>query len=294
VPARSAGRVDRALIYHLGAGVVIVAACVLISRAIRPQTFLEARSVAVFLAPTVAIQFVQDQGVTTAVRNVAVEGKNFCSAGKHWLGPESYICLASQTACVSITAMTVAAEVGEAESARRGFRALRWLPVRERASPAAQTMSLAIPSDWTVSNGSGQFSPLSLNGSGSLSVNGTGWVTITSVPLSAADLRASAGPDLSSVAYDLYIPLPQPNPSWIGATQMYLSAPSAGIYNAYLGQDELTGQPEQQFVTERFSVPTYAMPALTGTAKDVTLTIVLNANNGTLPWLLSAVRFGGL
>jgi hypothetical protein len=27
------------LIYHLGAGVVIVAACVLISRAIRPQTF---------------------------------------------------------------------------------------------------------------------------------------------------------------------------------------------------------------------------------------------------------------
>jgi hypothetical protein len=160
-------------------------------------------------------------------------------------------------------------------------------------SPAQQAMSLSIPSDWTVSNGTGQSSPLSANGYGSLSVSGTGWVTITSVALSAADLRANAGPDLSSIAYDLYIPLPQPNPYWIGATQMYLSAPSAGINSAYLGEDELTGQPEQQFVTERFSVPAYAMPALTGNAKDVTIMIILNVNNGTQPWLLSDVRFGG-
>jgi hypothetical protein len=162
--------------------------------------------------------------------------------------------------------------------------------------PTNRALSLAVPSDWTVSNGSGRSSPLSRNGSGSLAVNGTGWVTITSIPLSAADIRASAGAgaDLSSVAYDLYIPLPQPNPFWIGATQMYLSAPSAGVYNAYLGQDELTGQPQQQFVTEHFSVPAYAMTALTGGANDVTLTIVLNVNNGTQPWLLSDVRFGGL
>lgn len=75
---------------------------------------------------------------------------------------------------------------------------------------------------------------------------------------------------------------------------MYLSAPSAGIYNAYLDRDELTGQPQQQFVTERFSVLAYAMTALKGDAKDVTLTIVLDVNNGTQAWLFSDVRFGGL
>jgi hypothetical protein len=160
-------------------------------------------------------------------------------------------------------------------------------------SVTTQALSLAAPGDWTVSNGTGQFSPIAANGFGSLSVVGTGWVTTTSVPLSSADIRANAGPVLSSVAYDLYIPSPQPNAFWLGATQMYLSSPSAGIYNAYLGQVELTGQPVQQFVTQRFSVPSYAMGALTGNHSDVTITIVLNVNGGTVPWLLSNVRFGG-
>jgi hypothetical protein len=73
---------------------------------------------------------------------------------------------------------------------------------------------------------------------------------------------------------------------------MYLSSPSAGVYNAYLGEVTLTGQPAQTFVPERFSGPTQAMAALTGSHSDVTITIVLNVNSGTGPWLMRQLHFG--
>jgi hypothetical protein len=53
----------------------------------------------------------------------------------------------------------------------------------------------------------------------------------------------------------------------------------------------LTGQPAGAFVRESFAVPSYALPALTGTHADVTLTIVLNVNKNTAPWLLTDLRW---
>jgi hypothetical protein len=73
---------------------------------------------------------------------------------------------------------------------------------------------------------------------------------------------------------------------------MYLSAPSANVYNAYLGQVTLTGQPPSQFARETFVVPSNALPALTTTHSDVTLTIAMNVNQHTSPWLLTDLRFG--
>jgi hypothetical protein len=160
-------------------------------------------------------------------------------------------------------------------------------------SQEQQVLSLTNPAEWTVSNGSGQpVGPITAGGPGSLAVAGTGWVTVTSVPMSSANIIAISGPNVSTVTYDLFIPLPQPNIYWIGATQMYLSSPSAGVYDAYLGEVELTGQPTEKFVPEEFSVPAQAMGALTGNHEDVTITIVLNVNGGTGPWLMSQVRFG--
>jgi hypothetical protein len=96
----------------------------------------------------------------------------------------------------------------------------------------------------------------------------------------------------STISFALQIPTTQPNQFWIGNTQMYISPPSANVHNAYLGQVMLTGQPLGTFNRETFTVPSSAIPALTGNHTDVTLTIVLNVNNNTSPWLLTDLRFG--
>jgi hypothetical protein len=65
-------------------------------------------------------------------------------------------------------------------------------------------------------------------------------VPIVSAPLSAADIRASAGPSLNKISYALLVPTDAPNPFWVGQTQMFISAPSVNVFNVHLGNVELT------------------------------------------------------
>jgi len=46
------------------------------------------------------------------------------------------------------------------------------------------------------------------------------------------------------------------------------------------------------FVRQQFTIPSAALPAITGNHADVTVTIVINANAGTSGWLLNDLRFG--
>lgn len=163
-------------------------------------------------------------------------------------------------------------------------------PTQPAASATQQILNLNNPSNWTASNGSAQASSVSPPGSttGSLAVSGTGYVTIVSAPLSSADVRALAGSSLLTPHYQLFIPASQPNPFWIGGVQILLSSPSANIFNAFVSETELTGQKLGQWNTETFSVPPgNAASLLTGNETDVTVTLVLNVNNGTGPWLMS-------
>ena len=54
---------------------------------------------------------------------------------------------------------------------------------------------------------------------------------------------------------DIQLPTAQPNAFWYGFVQLLVSAPSKGINNVYLGQQELTGRPLGQFVPLTFSLP---------------------------------------
>jgi hypothetical protein len=135
-------------------------------------------------------------------------------------------------------------------------------------------------------------SPISSNGFNSLSIASGGWTPLVSAPMSSADIRAIAGPDLTKISFALYIPSKLPNPFWVGNVQMYLTVPSANVWAAFLGQAELTPAPVQTFVRPTFTVPSYARHALTGNYTDVRITIVLNVNFGTQGWLLNDLRFG--
>jgi hypothetical protein len=156
-----------------------------------------------------------------------------------------------------------------------------------------QTMSFESTSAWQVQNGSTMSSTDAVGGLRSLSVSAGGWTPLVSRALSSAMLRSAAkSSDLTKMSFALRIPTGQPNPHWIGAAQMYVSAPSANVHNAYLGQVELTPLPRGEFVRLGYTIPAYALPALTGEHADVSFTIVLNVNAGTSGWLLDDLVIG--
>ena len=54
--------------------------------------------------------------------------------------------------------------------------------------------------------------------------------------------------------------LTSPNPSWLGAVQMYLTCPSANFFNQYIGEDELTGLPLNNYSTLSYPIPAPIAP----------------------------------
>jgi hypothetical protein len=133
------------------------------------------------------------------------------------------------------------------------------------------------PSAWTVTQGGlppGTASANHTEGSFSLAVNPSGYGVLTSPPF--AVLSALTGP----ISYDLYVPSAQANPYWFGATQLYLDCPPRNIYNAFIGQVELTGLEADSFHTMAFSISDPGtLAALDGGCVDLSFAIAIN-----VPW----------
>ena len=107
-------------------------------------------------------------------------------------------------------------------------------------------------------------------GAFSLGVAAKGYVPITSVPL-PAPIKLD-----STISVDLKLPLTQANPQWFGTLQMILNSPSSNIYNAFVGQIELTGLPLGAFETLTLKVPTDVLSRIKTNASDFTITVVIN------------------
>ncbi len=107
-------------------------------------------------------------------------------------------------------------------------------------------------------------------GSFSLGVAARGYVPITSVPL-PPPVKVD-----SVVSVDLFLPTAQANPNWFGALQMFFNSPSSNIYNAYIGQVELTGLPTGSFQTLSLKVPDDVRARVRQNATDFTVTVVIN------------------
>lgn len=127
----------------------------------------------------------------------------------------------------------------------------------------------------------------------SLQVSGSGFMEITSPAITTATARMLIPSNTSALrlAYDLFIPSGQLNPSWFGATQMYVSCPSAGLYNVYLGQVELNSFILDKFNPAYFQVPDVVLNALISEHNDFTIKIVLNINGGSPPFYMDNLRF---
>jgi hypothetical protein len=173
------------------------------------------------------------------------------------------------------------------------------LTVGDAPNPCTGTIALEsfeTLSSWQVEDGgSAVLSSNAVNGSESFSIKAAagGWTPIVSNAVSSTILRELAkSSNLAQVSFALNIPTTQPNPYWVGDAQMFISSPNANVFNAPLGEVNLTGLPEGRFNRIEFTIPSYAMPAITGDNSDVTFTIVLNVNAGTSGWLVDDLEIG--
>jgi hypothetical protein len=119
-----------------------------------------------------------------------------------------------------------------------------------------------------------------------------GFISVQSDALPAETVTELLGTGAGGLALDLRLPANVTANAWWGALQLYVSAPSRGVYRAYCGQAELMGVAVETFNSYAFSIPAYVKTALaaTGPLTDVTFEVVLNvpATGGT--YVLDALR----
>jgi hypothetical protein len=140
---------------------------------------------------------------------------------------------------------------------------------------------------WTSTQGTLSLvtSPLT-QGCGALGVSGQGYIPITGGAFTTSAVTPNA-----AASVDLFIPGSQPNPSYLGALQMYLSCPSGNVFNQYIGQVELTGKPQNHYSTLRFPLPPATSSTLGRPLKDCSFGFALNVNPTGQRWILDNLRF---
>jgi hypothetical protein len=119
-------------------------------------------------------------------------------------------------------------------------------------------------------------------GAFAVEVPGTGYRPVRSVPFSTALFEGLVRPQTNRLAVDVFIPTPAPGHQfWLGVVQVFVSCPSANIFNAFLGQVELTGKPTNQFSTVEFNIPGFVRNAMRSTParSDFSMTVVVNSND---------------
>lgn len=143
------------------------------------------------------------------------------------------------------------------------------------ATDAIRVLGLEAPIDWSVEGGTiiGS-SAARTQGASALEVSAPGFTTVRS------RLIGPLGTVSPSISFDLRVPSPQPNPNWYGAAQLFVSIPSLGLNNAYVGQRELTGVTLDSFSTLEFPVPADILAKLRQSYFDLSLAIVLNVPGG--------------
>lgn len=123
-------------------------------------------------------------------------------------------------------------------------------------------------------------------GCGALGVAGQGYLNITAEPFPTRSFGVKP-----AVSVDLFIPGNQPNPSYLGALQLYLSCPSATVNNQYVGQALLTGLPQNRFSTLRIPLPASLQQTLGRDLPDCSFKFGLNVNPTGRTWVLDNLRF---
>jgi hypothetical protein len=154
-----------------------------------------------------------------------------------------------------------------------------------------RVLNFELVSDWKVWSGTGTLSAGSPHSEGakSLAVSGMGYAGVRNVvPLTNDQYNA---PEV--VGYDVWIPTQQVNPNWSGDTQLVIDAPSAGIYQQYLGYRSFAGLPRGQFTRIEFALPDWIRQALDNSNyTDLRFVVAINVAPGSATHYLDRFILG--
>jgi hypothetical protein len=138
-------------------------------------------------------------------------------------------------------------------------------------------------SQWLVSAGTVTTSTLTSQGVAALGIAGFYYTELTSTPLSTL---TSVGPTAS-------VDIRPPTALGYGQAQLYIDAPSVGVYMVYVGQANLAGAAANTFRTISFTVPAAVVTALRGNYTDLRLKLTLNGPLSSQPYVVDNFRFSG-
>ena len=143
--------------------------------------------------------------------------------------------------------------------------------------------------DWTGVGVTPALSSESVHGASALSLTGSGWMEVTSAPLSTlTDVDGT-------VAMSIRLPASMPNPYWYGQIMLYIDLPSQNIYNRWIGEKGLTGLPVGQYVSIELDLPPDVVAAMQNEYDDLRFRIAFNvASEGVREYLIDAIRFENL
>jgi len=124
-------------------------------------------------------------------------------------------------------------------------------------------------------------------GGASIAFTASGYKLLTSASLTQADIHG-----MGFIKWNMKISAQQPNPWWAGQVQIFLNAPSKNLYNAWVGQVELTNQAKEMWLEQILPIPANVASALNGaTYSDLTINLAINVNAGSGPLLFDDLRF---
>jgi hypothetical protein len=159
---------------------------------------------------------------------------------------------------------------------------------QQALSSRADVLGFETQAAWSSPSASLTLNAAHTQGSRSLEVTTSGWNEMVS-----AQLSSIATEPVRSISYDVRVPAAPANPWWFGETQLYVTLPSQGIYNRYLGRFDLAGAQAGQFTTVTYAVPDEVAQKLATSYSDLRFSIVLNTPSGSQSHLLDNLRFNG-
>jgi len=173
-----------------------------------------------------------------------------------------------------------------------GFGLSGFTILRDPANPLdpplggnASVLGMEDPYEWTGSGVTVGFDTRHTQGESSVALAAKGFVTIKSQTF---ELTQALG---RTISMDFFLPTQQANPFWFGAVQVYVDCPSRNVFNAFVGQVELTGKTRGAFNALSFPVSSSIINSVGSSCSDFDLSISVNVpNDSTGTYLIDNLR----
>ncbi|MGE5784009.1 MAG: hypothetical protein ACM3ZE_05435 [Myxococcales bacterium] len=156
------------------------------------------------------------------------------------------------------------------------------------AAATGSSAALGVDTPWSCTSGN----PIAnsadkTQGTASMQFLSAGYGLCTSPAMNCADFSHIS----DEILVDVKLPSVLPNPWWVGDLSLYVEAPSASVYNSWIGMAPLLGLPKDQWSTISIPATDTLLKVLRGTCSDAVVKFALNTS--AVGVLVDNIRFAG-